>query len=238
MSDVVCGIMTSRRAGARRRWIRRTWGRHFDHLFYSDHWAPWENVVHVSRATHYKSNEEKHINFLNLFGPRLAARYRWIFCCDDDTFVLPQNLSAFLAADPDPSRVHGSVDSLEKCPGNPIFNRVDPSLHYPAGGCGYLVSREVIKKIHPLKNFGTGYSDVSFGLNLAAHGVGLDDRDDLFFAQTPEHFGCGPSGDPHAISYHYIKTASAVECLAAGIPPSPARKPFRLPLSWWPSVAW
>jgi len=230
--------MTTRRARDRRRWIRSTWGAHFPHLFYSDHWAPWENIVRVSRATHYKSNEEKHINFLNMFGPFLAARYEWIFCCDDDTFILPQNLIKFLESDPDPSSVHGSVDDFEKCPGNPIFNRVDRSLRYPAGGCGYLISREVVDRIHPLKNFGTGYSDVSLGLNLAAQGVGLVDRDDRFFAQTPEHFGHGPAGVTEAVSYHYIKTEAAVRRLADGIPPAPVGESFRLPLSCWLSIAW
>ena len=223
-----------RKAGARRAWIDETWGAHFDHVYYSDHRSPLRNVVHVSRATHYKSNEEKHINFLNRCGGFLAARYEWIFCCDDDTFVFPERLRQFVREEARPDTVYGTVDSFRKCPGNPIFNRVDRELCYPAGGAGYLIPSKVLAGLLPLKNFCNGYSDVSFGLNLRERNVPLVDRDDIFFAQTPEHLGHPADGQPTAISYHYIKTREAVDRLRGHVGASPVREArFRIPLAWW-----
>lgn len=234
MRDIVCGIMTSRKACDRRSWIEATWGRHLDHVYYSDHRNPFQNIVKVSGATHYKSNEEKHINFLNRCGPFLAGRYHWIFCCDDDTFVFPDRLRAFVDGNADPDCVYGTVHSLAKSPDNPVFKRVDPALHYPAGGAGYLISGPALKKLHPLKNYGTGYSDVSLGLNLTEKQIRLEDRDDIFFAQPPEHFRHAAGGDPRAVSYHYIKTREAVDELMKRCPAAPARAgSLRIPLSWW-----
>ena len=235
MKDIVCGIMTSRTTGNRREWIEKTWGAHFEHVYYSDHRNPLRNVVKVSNATHYKSNEEKHINFLNRCGPFLAGRYEWIFCCDDDTFVFPQRLRKFVREEADPGRVYGTVHSAEKGAGdNPIFQRVDRSLRFPAGGAGYLISSAVMKRLHPLKNHGTGYSDVSLGLNLMEKQIPLMDFEHRFFAHTPSGFQHPEEGVPEAISYHYIKTRESVDALSRGLEPTPTHgEMFRLPLSWW-----
>jgi len=235
MKDIVCGIMTSRGAADRRGWIEETWGAHFDHVYYSDHRSPLGNVVKVSNATHYKSNEEKHINFLNRCGPFLAERYEWIFCCDDDTFVFPHRLRNFVRDQAQPGRVYGTVHSSKKGAGdNPIFKRIDPSVCFPAGGAGYLIPAGVMKHLHPLKNHGTGYSDVSLGMNLMEKGVPLLDFEHQFFAHKPVGYGHPERGVPEAISYHYIKTREEVDALAGGLEPapiSPAR--LRIPLAWW-----
>lgn len=234
MRDVVFGVMTSRRGGERRRWIGASWGAGAERVYYSDHRNPFDNVVKVSSATHYKSNEEKHINFLNRCGLYLAERYRWIFCCDDDTFVFRDRLAAFLASGLDRECVYGTVDSFAKCPKNPIFQRVGTDLRFPAGGAGYLISSDVVRRMHPFKNHGTGYSDVSFGLNAEARGVGLVDRDDLFFAQAPEFFGHPADGLPEAISYHYIKSQKQVERLVSAMESTMrSRSDFRIPMAWW-----
>lgn len=214
MKELAYGLLSSRMNLLRQSWVRETWGRDCDLTFYSDHSDRRRNVVGVSKAQHYKSNEEKHINFLNQVGIHLAERYKWIFCCDDDTFVFTRNLQGFMASGLDPQFVYGKVESVEDAPDNPIFARVDRTLRYPAGGCGYLVSSEVIKALHPFTNFGHGYSDVSFGLNLRERGVSMVDRRDLFFAQTPEFFGHDEAQQSRAISYHYIKTREAFASLA------------------------
>lgn len=205
-----------------------------DCVFYSDHRNPLENVVKVSNATHYKSAEEKHIHFLNRCGPWLAERYRWVFCCDDDTFVFPERLDGLLAGGLDPGCVYGTVDSFTKCPDNPIFQRVGCDLRFPAGGAGYLLSGELLRRLHPFRNYGTGYSDVSLGLNLAEKGISLLDRDDVFFAQTPEFFGHPASGLTTSISYHYIKLQKQVEALVSAMETTTrSRSDFRIPMAWW-----
>jgi len=214
MKKLAFGLLSSRMNLLRQSWVRETWGRDCDITFYSDHSDPKRNVVLVSKAQHYKSNEEKHINFLNQVAIHLADRYEWIFCGDDDTFVFAKNLDAFLASGLDPGCVYGKVDSAEENPDNPIFTRVDPTLRYPAGGCGYLISSQLIKRLHPFTNFAHGYSDVSFGLNLREKGIPLVDRRDLFFPQAPDFYHHTTEQQGQAISYHYIKTREAFASLS------------------------
>lgn len=210
MKELAYGLLSSRLNLLRQEWVRESWGRDVDLVFYSDHEDKKRQVFRVSKAQHYKSNEEKHINFLNQVAISLAERYKWIFCCDDDTFVFTKNLNEFISSGLNPQCVYGKVDSAEENPDNPIFTRVDATLKYPAGGCGYLVSSEVIRALHPFVNYGYGYSDVSFGLNLRERGVTLVNRSDLFFAQAPEFYGHTPEQQSKAISYHYIKKREAV----------------------------
>lgn len=176
--------------------IKNTWGKHVDTLFYSDYENLEQNIVKVSDNKTYSSNEEKHINVIKNLENFVNNDYEWFFFCDDDTFVNVSMLEKKLN-DFDPNYVHGSVINCWPS---------DRLLSYCSGGAGYLIHNTLLSKIKlNLKNYNTGYSDVSLGLSLRENGVKVLNHE-LFNSQAPSFYGFGVDSIKKLITFHYIKS--------------------------------
>lgn len=168
--------------------IKKTWCKNVDYILYSDHEDNIENIIKVSDRNDYHSNEEKQINMIN----QLSESYDWFFFCDDDTFVNTKLINKMLNL-VNKSYVYAEILNENNNPDNPIFkNPILPiGFNYMAGGSGYLISNETIKKIKPFKNYNVGYSDVSIGLNLYYNNIEIKDMSIY--------------NENYKISYHSIK---------------------------------
>lgn len=183
--------------------VMNTWGKNKDVLFYADYND--KNVIKVSDDVSYKSNEEKHINIINLLNDNNNYDYEWFFFCDDDTFVnttkLENSLDTF-----NPNFVNGSILNTWQN---------DPSLNYCSGGAGYLINRNILGKIN-LKNHKTGWSDVSLGLSLRESKIECINST-LFNSQPPEFYNIEISDVKNYISFHYIKTEDKMKIMIENI---------------------
>ncbi len=172
-----------------------TWGRDVDFLFYSDHEDKGKNIIKVSNRDDYHSNEEKFVNVVKQL-PKEYLNYDWFFFCDNDTYVNTKLLN----------------DSITKFNIDFIYGQEihtwtpDLSLGYFSGGAGYLVSNKILRHmIDNLKNYNTGFSDVTFGLYIREHNI-QKLPSDLFKSQPPEYYYINLEDTKNYISFHYIKT--------------------------------
>lgn len=169
--------------------LKKTWCQNIDYIIYSDHEDVSENIIKVSDRTDYHSNEEKQINMIN----RLTDSYDWFFLCDDDTFVNTKQLHKIIPQ-LDKKYSYAKLITEQINPTNDIFKLeiLPKGFCYMAGGDGYLLSDYIIQSIKPFKNFNTGYSDVSVGLNLYKNKVEI--KDISVFREN------------YDIGYHRVKT--------------------------------
>ena len=199
--DILICCMTSEKNTDRRERINTVLANHMAVIYYSDHEDLSQRVMQVSTRTDYHSNEEKHINCINQVI-ELQLPFEWYFFCDDDTFVNPKNLIEFTKTTKH-NKIYGLVYDEVGNPTNPIFAKLKPGFVYLSGGAGYLVHRNILQEKRQFKNFDTGYSDVSFGLNF--------DDPDIFVnsyrmhASAPSHYSHTVEEIQKSISYHYIK---------------------------------
>jgi hypothetical protein len=176
--------------------ILSTWGRNKDLVFYGDYETTGNKyLLKVSDNSDYTSGEEKQINAISTF-PKTHNNYNWYYFCDNDTFVNTKLLEEF-SQDCDQNKIYGEIANTWP---------KDPSLSYPVGGAGFLVSNKILnflsnKVFHNSVNWG----DVSLGLNLRHFKIEKTSREDLFHSQTPEFYGIQDTEIKNHISFHYIK---------------------------------
>lgn len=182
--------------------VKETWGENVDCLFYSDHEDKDKNIIKVSNRSDYDSNEEKHINALKFVSNDIKD-YEWFFFCDDDTFVNTKKLEDMLPTF-NSNYVYGSVINCWPS---------DKSLTYCSGGAGYLINHKLLSKINlGLKNYETGYADVSLGLSLREMNINNINLS-LFNSQPPSYYGYDLDEIKNNISFHYIKTLNEMKKL-------------------------
>jgi hypothetical protein len=189
MKDIVYFILTTHKNKSRHTFLEETWLKGNDYAYYSD--APGSNTIKVSDDDSYHSNEEKQINILNFVINNMELKHPWLCFCDDDTFIYSKNLDNKVKT-LDDNMVYGQVLSTH------AINR------YPSGGAGWLISSKLLKSIKQFKNYSTGFSDVSLGLNFRDMSIDIKQIDEMH-GQPPAFYNIT---DPQKhISFHYIKTA-------------------------------
>jgi len=187
--------------------VMNTWGKGKDVLFYADYNDDDKNIIKVSNNTSYSSNEEKYINIIKFLNGNDKYNYEWFFFCDDDTFVNTKKLEDSLDTF-DSNFVNGSILNSWA---------IDFSLNYCSGGAGYLINFYLLEKINlNIKNYNTGWSDVSLGLSLRESNIKCFNSP-LFNSQPPEFYNIEISDIKNYISFHYIKTEDKMKIMLDNI---------------------
>ncbi|KAH9094057.1 hypothetical protein Ae201684P_016673 [Aphanomyces euteiches] len=96
---VLCWVNTYNATHDRAKAIKATWGRRCDKLlFMSNVEDPTLPTVHVVAPPTHDHLWQKHRHVVRLLAREFDAQaYDWIFKCDDDTYVLVDNLKYFLS---------------------------------------------------------------------------------------------------------------------------------------------
>lgn len=210
-SILVC-ILHTHKNSSRYDNIVNTWGKNIDYLFYSDEEDLTKNIYKVSNRSDYSSAQEKQVNIINQM-PEQYLKYDWYFFCDDDTFLNVNKLRNILSK-LDTNIVYGEIRNSWAS---------DRTLYYPMGGAGFLISKNIMFKIHgnfiDNSKYGIYHSDVTLGMNLRRLGVEMSpiressidtkpnqlDGCPLLNSQNPSFYGIQDSDVYNYISFHYIK---------------------------------
>ena len=181
--------------------IVNSWGKDVDYIFYSDCDNPDKKILHVSTDNTYSSNEPKHVNVIKHLIEN-DFQYEWFFFCDDDTFINTKKIdSEFHVFDENKINGHILDGTWEK----------DRSLKYCSGGAGYLIKKELLKKIsESIKLESTGYSDVTLGLCAKQLGIELLNIEG-FNTQNPKFYTRENDTVKNMFTYHYIASDLMVE---------------------------
>lgn len=145
-----------------------------DMLFYSETENLEKSTIKAEADYLYKysDNEIKHIAIFNEIKKRYYGKYDWYFFIDTDTFVniplLAKIISTF-----DKDYMHGMNLGMS-------FDNIT----YLSGGAGYLISNELIPKLFEMKNYNTGFADMTLALNAKDRGIKLK-HDPRFYASNP-----------------------------------------------------
>lgn len=160
---VITITTTAKYRKTRLKTIRETWSNHVEHLFFSDEEDLSQGILKVTDRSDYTSNVTK-----------ANATIKWahendvdfILLCDDDGFVLSQNLNTFASA-ADPNCVHCFIISPDTDPPNQAFIRYGYDLRYPSGGAGILIPKKVADQIwDKIEIIDATYCDLNIGFCL------------------------------------------------------------------------
>jgi glycoprotein-N-acetylgalactosamine 3-beta-galactosyltransferase len=180
-TNIICFIMTNNDRALRVKTVQDTWGKRCNHvLVASDQDEPLINAVAMSAASTYENLWNKLNETLHYIWDTYCAtntpgtQYDWIFKVDDDTYVVMQNLQAFLNS-PEVQVKHQNgepliygrlfgwplLSSLKKLPnffdqrqnpenaefGRHFYQRVNPqeTLLYHSGGAGYVMNKPYLQ---------------------------------------------------------------------------------------------
>lgn len=206
MKNVICFVLSTQKYEDRIDRIERTWSKNITTIFYSDHEVSDRNIIKVHEEKSYRAAEMKQYKVLNLIKtmPHIVSKYDWVCFTDDDTFLNVKKLNEIIQTF-DENKCYGEVLSYQNDPRNPMFQRSDipKDLRYPNGGSGFLISVKTINNIPLFKSYDTGFSDVTFGLNLYFNGVYIE-HCDLFHRHPPEFYNHTVNEIKNHVSYHYI----------------------------------
>jgi hypothetical protein len=161
----------------------------------------------------YRSCTSKYIyHFLWLIESETYTNYDWFYFCDDDAYVLSQNLNSIIKTTERSSEERVCIGRIIDHPHptqleNNGVRIEDPSPRYPTGGPGFLLSKELVEQVgnyllhHEKDNIPrTYYSDLSLGFWLnEISGIDFVDLNNLF-VDFP------PNGDPanFMAAYHRL----------------------------------
>ena len=206
MKNVICFVLSTQKYEDRIDRIERTWSKNITTIFYSVHEVLDRNIINVHDEKSYRAAEMKQYKVLNLIKtmPHIVSKYDWVCFTDDDTFLNVKKLNEIVQTF-DENKCYGDVLSYQNDPRNPMFQRSDipKDLRYPNGGSGFLISVKTINNIPLFKSYDTGFSDVTFGLNLYFNGVYIE-HCDLFHRHPPEFYNHNVNEIKNHVSYHYI----------------------------------
>ena len=194
MKKVLYIILHTKKHESRFNNLVNTWLQGQDYVFYSDHEDLENNIIKVTDDDSYHSNEPKFISVVNTL-PEEYLNYEWYFFVDNDTFVNTKKLESILDS-LNPKVLHGQkIYSWSR----------DKSMPYLSGGAGILVHHTMYPHMREnLRNYGTGYSDVSLGCYMKEYGIECVD-DGLCWSQPPSHWRINMSEINHHVSFHYIQ---------------------------------
>lgn len=168
-------IMTSHKCRDRQNNILLTWGADADLVFYSDEARDEPKTIKTTDDDTYAGCENKHVNMVKLLEKEFLDS-EWFFFCDDDTFVNTKLLEDFVKGC-DPDTIYGEII---KCWPN------DPTLPFPSGGAGLLMSRSVLNILYTTVSYrGAGSSDVALGLAIRDSQIKMQ-HDNRFHGQPPD----------------------------------------------------
>ncbi len=197
--DITYVILHTQFHKNRQHFQESTWLGGKKHIYYSDHEDV--NVLKVTDDTSYQSAEVKFVNIFNELPDKYMSE--WLCFADNDTYINTINLERYTET-ADKSSIHGQM--INSWPN-------DPSLYYPSGGAGFLIHQSVYIKLRGLMMFqNSGYSDVTFGLNLRRLKQSLCDPH-LFFSWPPHKYGHNEDRIREHISYHYINSLEEMSWL-------------------------
>jgi hypothetical protein len=166
-----------------------------DLIFYSDGEDLSKHTIKVNAdyEYHYRDNEIKQVNIFNVIKEKYYEKYDWFFFVDTDTFINVPLLNNIIDSF-DKEYIYGK--SLKGCYGD---------LDYVSGGAGYLLSKNVVFKLFNIKNYNTGYADVTLGLNARDNNIQIKD-DNRFDSSNPWRDGINPliENIKNTLTYHYL----------------------------------
>ena len=194
-------VYTTSKTEERTRWIRDTWGKNVENLFFfTDKSYPEDNFIKVTDDTDYESNMVKNLDALKY---AYENDFDWIFLVGDDVYIFINNLLAYIEPrDPNTSEgvcgeiIHGTWP-------------VDRSLSYLCGGGGILFSKHSLKKFmgvmkDPASYRDYIYADVVIGLLMKEAQLKMVNLELLIKGNPPEYYNI--KKPEQYISFHFIKT--------------------------------
>jgi hypothetical protein len=190
MKKIIYFLLTTENYKDRQENILNSWGNNVDLFFYSEHEDKKRNVLKVCNENNV---ETKQISIFKLIKERFYNEYEWYFFGDDDTFVNTKHLLSVIN-NLDRNKVHGS--DIYGC---------WKDLHYPSGGAGFLIHNNIIHNFFDSKIYNSGYSDVTFGLNMLDKNIEIQNNN-MFFSQRPEFYNIPLEETYKYLTFHYIKT--------------------------------
>jgi hypothetical protein len=192
--------------------VLETWGSLIpkeDFLIFTDREVDDDpRFLKMSDRSDYKSHVEKTLGGITYVWKHKLENYDWFYFCDDDTFVLSDNLRSYLSSkSSEENVVLGHLN--EGCYKN------DPTLNYPSGGSGYAMTKTSIEGVvphlvNPIMSSPQWWCDVTFGYALRFAGIPVID-DHVFYSNTPQTALKEPGKELQKISdwkkkcsFHYI----------------------------------
>lgn len=162
MKKILILVMSSGSLKNRRQGILDSWGTlvknydNIDLIFYSDDEEPSTNtyLLDCPFTFTYYDNEIKTLTSFKLVKEIFYNKYDWYLWVDDDTFVNVSLLNEKIDEFPEECLIGRDITG---CWGD---------LKYLSGGAGFMCSDKFVHNLFDLKNFKTGYNDVSIGKNF------------------------------------------------------------------------
>lgn len=199
-------VYTSSKTEERTRWIKNTWGKNVENLFFfTDKSYPEDNFIQVTDDTEYESNVEKNLKAIKY---AYDENYDWSFFIGDDVYVFVDTLLRYInTRTPNSNDVYGEI--LRK-----TWPK-DRTLSYLCGGGGILFSKSSIEKFinqmeHQLNLDDAEsyrsykYADVVIGLIMKESGMKMVNVSQLIKGNSPSYYGI--KHPEQYISFHFINT--------------------------------
>ena len=174
--------------------IKLTWGKDKNIIFYGDYEDLNNNIYKVSDNTHYSSGQEKQINIFQLLKTKFNE-YEWYCFVDNDTFINTSLLEKDLK-DFNSNKIHGYIKN--NC-------KLYPGMQHPSGGAGFLIHKNVIKKLWDYTFTLVPdliWSDVAIGLIANDLGIKFQKHNNMFNMYQPSRYNVDVKT---CYSFHYIK---------------------------------
>jgi hypothetical protein len=158
--------------------IRSTWLKDNDnYIVFSDHENESKKIIKVTDKKEYVELEDKTIAIFNYLKSNkiLRNKYRWIFFCDDDTYVNLNSLRQIIKENNKSiKQAFGFVWDCFKDKENYLCNTLDfdKSTRWFDGGAGILFSSKDLDNLN-IQKHNTPFDDLSLSLNFKNSGINL-----------------------------------------------------------------
>jgi len=158
--------------------LRSTWLKDKNnYIVCSDHENKLKNIIKVTDKKEYVELEDKTIGIFNYLKSNkiLTNKYRWIFFCDDDTYVNLNSLRQIIKENNRSiKQAFGFVWDCFKDKENYLCNTLDfdKSTRWFDGGAGILFSSKDLDNLN-IQKHNTPFDDLSLSLNFKNSGINL-----------------------------------------------------------------
>lgn len=193
-------VLTTHKNENRQRFILNTWGKDLSNLIF---WTDKPNEIGLqiplTENDSYRSGAEKQVRSLNRIKDENTpiSNSKWIFFCDDDTFVNYKNLVKFCQNADENNNYGHTANSFDG----------DRSMFYFSGGAGFLISNKNLK-LNTYLDFipSIDWGDVHVGIWLKKNKNTLI-HEEKFNNHSPETMNkTDLKVIKEQITFHYIKT--------------------------------